>query len=205
MTESQRVAYAKTFIDKLANGINPLSDEPLPEGDVANNVRLSRCFFYVSDILRREIERERRKERRAAGETAEKKPAPEPFFITPRQVEAFQYSATPISVSAMCRKLNWLVREEIGEKRMERLSFRRISTFLKKSGMIEWQEWEGGMMKWLPTSAGEEMGLTVQLWERYGRRTPMICLTETAQHFVMDNIEAVLATDGQEVPSCEGE
>ena len=52
MTELEKIAYAKSFIDKLANGTNPLDDTPIPENDIANNVRLSRCFFYVSDILR---------------------------------------------------------------------------------------------------------------------------------------------------------
>ena len=52
MTELERIAYAKSFIDKLANGINPLEDTPIPEDDIVNNVRLSRCFFYVSDLLR---------------------------------------------------------------------------------------------------------------------------------------------------------
>ena len=52
MTELEKIAYAKSFIDKLANGINPLEDTPIPEDDIVNNVRLSRCFFYVSDLLR---------------------------------------------------------------------------------------------------------------------------------------------------------
>ena len=52
MTELEKIEYTKMFIDKLANGINPLDDTPIPENDIANNVRLSRCFFYVSDILR---------------------------------------------------------------------------------------------------------------------------------------------------------
>ena len=56
MTELEKIEYAKSFIDKLANGINPLDDTPIPEGDIANHVRLSRCFFYVSDILRRVVE-----------------------------------------------------------------------------------------------------------------------------------------------------
>lgn len=28
MTESEKIAYAKSFIDKLANGINPIDDKP---------------------------------------------------------------------------------------------------------------------------------------------------------------------------------
>ena len=60
MTELEKIEYAKTFIDKLANGINPLDDTAIPENDIVNNVRLSRCFFYVSTILQKEIDRERR-------------------------------------------------------------------------------------------------------------------------------------------------
>ena len=53
MTELEKIAYARTFMEKLANGINPLDDTPIPEGDIANNVRLSRCFFFVSDVLKK--------------------------------------------------------------------------------------------------------------------------------------------------------
>ena len=35
MTDLPKIVYAKSFIDKLANGINPLNDTPIPEGDVA--------------------------------------------------------------------------------------------------------------------------------------------------------------------------
>ena len=56
MTELEKTAYAKSFIDKLANGINPLDNQPIEETDIVNNVRISRCLFYVSDILRKVIE-----------------------------------------------------------------------------------------------------------------------------------------------------
>ena len=114
MTELEKIEYAKSFIDKLANGINPLDNTPIPENDIANNVRLARCFFYVSTILQKEIERERRKV------SKEKKSTRLPFSITYEQLQNFEYSSNPISVSAMGRKINWLVREDIEEKRMER-------------------------------------------------------------------------------------
>ncbi len=56
MTELEKIEYAKSFIDKLANGINPIDDTPVKDDDAINNVRLSRCFFFVSDVLsRREL------------------------------------------------------------------------------------------------------------------------------------------------------
>ena len=56
MEDMELLTRAKTYIDKLANGINPITDEYVDESVVVNNVRISRCFFYVSDVLRRVIE-----------------------------------------------------------------------------------------------------------------------------------------------------
>jgi hypothetical protein len=44
------------YMDKLANGINPIDDTMAPNEDIINNVRLSRYFFFVSDVLRQVIE-----------------------------------------------------------------------------------------------------------------------------------------------------
>ena len=50
-TELETMKHAKEYIDKLANGIDPFTDKPVPDGDIINNVKLSRCFFYISGIL----------------------------------------------------------------------------------------------------------------------------------------------------------
>ena len=52
MTELEKIQRAKMYIDKMANGINPITDEQTVDDDTLNNVRVSRCLFYVSDILR---------------------------------------------------------------------------------------------------------------------------------------------------------
>ena len=187
MTEAEKIAYAKSFIDKLANGINPLDDTPVPDGDIVNNVRLSRCFFYVSSILEKEIERMCKRE------TREKKAEQLPFSITPEQLQQFVYSSTPISVSAMGKKINWLVREDIEEMRMKKFPSRKVYNWLQDLGMIEWREWDYGKLKRFPTAEGESIGLVLKIWENYGRRTPVVNLSEEAQHFIIDNIEAILA------------
>ena len=189
MTELEKIAYAKDFIDKLANGINPLDDTPIPDDDIANNVRLSHCFFYVSSILQKEIDRERRKSHK------EKKTDKIPFSITPLQLEQFEYAPYPISTTVMGKKINSLVREDLEEKRMEKFSYRKINYWLRDIGMIEWRDWENGKRKRFPTPEGEDMGLVLQIWENYGRKSPVIYLSEKAQHFIIDNIEAVIAAE----------
>lgn len=59
MKDLEKIACARSDIQKLANGINPMSGQEGSEGDVVNHVRISRCLFYVPDILG-QIPRERR-------------------------------------------------------------------------------------------------------------------------------------------------
>ena len=56
MTELEKIEHAKGYIDQLANGINPITGEPVPESELINNVHISRCLFYVSEVLRCVIE-----------------------------------------------------------------------------------------------------------------------------------------------------
>ena len=189
MTELEKIEYAKTFIDKLAKGINPLDDTPIPENDIVNNVRLSRCFFYVSTILQKEIDRERRKQPK------ESRSERLPFSITQEQLNDFGYSPNPLSATAVARKINWLVREDIEQKKIEKLSYRKITQWLMNIGMIEYREWEDGKIKRFPTTEGESIGLVWADWDNYGRRTPVIYFTEEAQRFIIDNIDAVIATE----------
>ena len=43
MTELEIMQRAKRYMDNLANGIDPLTGQELPEDSVLNNVRLSRA------------------------------------------------------------------------------------------------------------------------------------------------------------------
>lgn len=188
MTELEKIVYAKTFIDKLANGINPLDETPIPDDDIVHNVRLSRCFFYVSSILQKEIDRQQKKAPKP------ERPKKLPFSITREQLDQFEYSPMPISATAMGRKINWLVRDDIEQKNMQKFSYRKINYWLHEIGMIEWREWENGKKRF-PTEEGEEIGLVLTIWENYGKRSPVVYISEEAQHFIIDNFEAVMAAE----------
>lgn len=56
MTALDVMKHAKSYIDQLANGIDPISGKAISPDCVLNQVRLVRCLFYVSDILRQVIE-----------------------------------------------------------------------------------------------------------------------------------------------------
>ena len=197
MTELEKITYAKSFLDKLANGINPIDGTVVPEGDLVNNVRISRCFFYVSDLLRQMIEA-RPSAPRLIPPPQKRTRAPKekksPFHITREQAEEYSFSAVPVSATAIAKKLSFLL-PEVREGKMEKLSYRKINQWLLNLGMLEWQENENGRFQRIPSKAGEEIGLLLTYFDSYGRSVPCVMYTEEAQRFIIDHIEMVQATE----------
>ena len=53
MTERDKILYAKSYIDALANGVNPISGELIPDSETISQVKIVRCLFYVSSVLQK--------------------------------------------------------------------------------------------------------------------------------------------------------
>ena len=73
MTELDIMKHAKSYLDSLSQGIDPISGQPVPNDSVLNNVRLEKCFRYVSGVLEQVIAN--------GGKVVSG--APVPFYITP--------------------------------------------------------------------------------------------------------------------------
>ena len=127
MTELEKIEYAKSFMDKLANGINPLDDTPIPEGDIVNHVRLSRCFFYVSDILRQIVEN--------GGVTPPPKTpraGKQAFTITEEARAGLRVTDAPLTVSEIADYLN----DTVDETAMKKITAASINSWLVDRGFF---------------------------------------------------------------------
>lgn len=180
MTELEIIKHAKGYLDKLANGINPLDDSILPDTDVVNQVRISRCLFYVSDLLRQLIEQ--------GGLTTAKKEKKQPFSITVEERDRFAFSETPIPVSEIAKRIN----DAVSNENMKKLGYRAITGWLISVGLLREQTFSDGRKKKYPTETGNNVGIFME--ERSGQNGPyqVILYTEAAQHFLIDNIDAIL-------------
>lgn len=194
MTELEKIEYAKSFMDKLANGINPLDDSPIPEEDIANNVRLSRCFFYVSDILRQVIENGGVRPAKVA------KPRKQEFALTEEQRGRIQISERPLPISEIANRLNELVDAETTKK----LSAAAINNWLVELQMLKVVKQSDGKIRKLPTERGRELGIfTDERTGMYGSYVTVL-FSPSAQQFVYDNIDAAVASKSeQEDPLAE--
>lgn len=91
--------HAKEYIEKMANGINPLTGETVPDNDMINNIRISRCLFYVNSILGEVIENASKKSN---------KPKTIPFHLSQEELSKFEYTNEILSISMIVKKINEL-------------------------------------------------------------------------------------------------
>ena len=178
MMDIKLVTHAKEYIDDMAKGIHPLTKEELPEGDSLNNVRISRCLFFVSEVLEEVIEN--------GGVKKPKREKKQPFNIDAIDWSRYKYYKTPQNISDMAKQINALKPEN-----MNNLKVTALTDWLVDIGMLEIITINGKNRKY-PTQKGLAMGIIKE--ERmgiYGAYT-VVMYDESAQHFVIDNLAAVI-------------
>lgn len=179
MTEIEKLQYTKNFIDKLADGINPLDGTPIPEGDLLNNVRISRCMFYVSGFLSQAIEN-------GIGKKA-KKSDKLPFSIDYDALSKVKLFDRPVGIKEFVSAINELIDVEV----MKKLRTTDVTSWLITKGFLDVIERPNGKAARLPTKSGNELGITTE--ERTGMHGDYtaVLYNKNAQQFVLDNMEAI--------------
>lgn len=184
MTELEKMARAKMYMEKLAKGIDPIDDTEIPEGDTVNNARLSRCFLYVADVLSQVID--------AGGVNAPavKKTKKEAFSITAEQAAGFEFSRSPITVSEIVKRINGIIDAET----VKGVSAAKVMTWLESIGAVKSELDTEGKKHRRPTENGVQLGITTERRTgMYGKEYTAVVFDRDAQQFVLDNIETVCA------------
>lgn len=170
--------HAKDYIEKMANGINPLTGENVHDSDIINNVRISRCLFYVNNILGEVI---------SNGGITNNKTKKIPFNISKDEINKYQYSDENLSISKIVKRINELVSNE----NMSKLKTTDVCNWLISVGlMIEGTLYDKKVKR--PTEKGKIIGMYVE--HRIGTHGDydIILYKKGAQKFIIDNIENLL-------------
>ena len=170
--------HAKCYIEKMANGINPLTDEKIPDNELINNVRISRCLFYVNDILGEVLEN---------SGIMNKKNKKLPFAITKDILNKFEYSQSPIPVSHIAKKIN----ELNSNTNMTKLRGTNIANWLVNIGLLKESQINGKNYK-IPTKAGKDMGLFIETRLGYTGEYYIVQYPKQMQEFIIDNFNTLL-------------
>ena len=194
MTELDIMQHAKDYLDKLAKGIDPLTGREVPEGEIINNVRISRCLFYVSDVLRQVIENG------GIQVKAVKESEKTPFALSYEERTRYPFGDWPATVSVIAQRLNELV----DLNAMQKLKTTSITAFLMQSGLLCEEEKPNGSKAKRPTESGLALGIsTTQRMGQNGEYTAVVYSPE-AQQFILDNLDAIMTINATPLHENQG-
>ena len=178
MTELEIMQRAKTYMDQLAQGIDPISGEELPKDTVLNNVRLARCFFYVSGVLQQVI--------RNGGQVGKRTRTP--FTLTDNMLAQLYAVDRPLSITEFTEQLA----SSSGDENMRRPSTSKITSWLIEKGFMELITDADGKQKRLPTAAGQELGIFTDYRQGYYGTYLAVLYSPEAQRFLLDHLDDIL-------------
>ena len=179
MTELETMQRAKMYIDKLAQGIDPITNLDVPEDSVLNNVRLTRCFFYLSGVLDKVI---------ANGGVIGEKPKLQPFVVDANQLAKVQVSQEPVRVTQLVE----MISAAVDNPQMKKLSTTVITNWLLDKGFLKKETGIDGKSRRIPTQNGMMIGLSTQIRQGQYMEYQAVVYNAEAQRFVLDNLGAML-------------
>lgn len=185
MNEFEKIKRAEMYLEKLANGINPLTDEEVSEGDIVNNVRISRCIFYVSGILKQIIDND--------GKFKVDKPEKLPFTLSSEQISGFKYSEAPLLITEITKRLNSL----IDPLYVKEIKMGAITDWLIDKNILSNIVVNNKKRK-RPTELGRMIGISTEdRVNKYGISYEAVIYDFNAQHYIVDNIESIAERNNQ--------
>lgn len=176
MTEIEEIKYVKSLIESLARGVNPLNGESVPDNEVINNVKISRCLFYVVDVL----------ERLCQGEHIEKeKKLKTPHFIEEGELEKFEYADYGIAISDITKRINNIISYN-GRKVKRTMIVKRLI----EDGYISESEINGRKYR-LPTDKGIQAGIYTEERFGYNGAYKVVLYDRNAQRIVIEYLKSL--------------
>ena len=190
-SENAIVERAEMYLRKLSCGVNPLTDEILPEGDVCRQERISRCLAYVASLLQQRLNHD---EVAPVPEAPRKQPQQKPkpqiqeLSIDPESLSRYRFFDYPVSITRVVRNVN-----ELLPRNMNRLAYADVANFLVQEGILSRQATEDGKEANLPTALGESYGFEKGESELRGHHNIYTQCWQRAQQYILDNIQKCVA------------
>ena len=194
MTDLEIMQHAKDYLDKLAKGIDPLTGREVPQDDVINKVRISRCLNYVSDVLRQVIENG------GVIGAPPKKGELAPYALPFEARGRYAFGDWPLSASQIAQRLNELV----DLSAMQKLKTTSITIFLLQSGLLFEEEGPGGSKNKRPTEAGWKLGISTQQRSGQNGDYTAVVYDRQAQQFILDNLDAIISINAAPLHENQG-
>lgn len=170
--DQNKVNIAIDWVKKLANGINPIDGSVLSDSDIVNNVHISRCLFYVAELI---------------AEAGKRKASPSKqydveFFLTPEDLSRI-YITEKSSISVFVKEINRVIPDN-----MKPLSYTSVTNWLVKTGYLVEILKEDGHKTKTPTEQGRSIGISSEQRVGSNGEYTAVLYNSNAQRYILDNL-----------------
>lgn len=177
--DSKKLETALIYIDRIANGNNPISNMPAGDDAVLNNPNVIRCMFFVKEVLK-EVQRNGG----MVGAKPKKREKEEfPYGV----VKEYRYQ-NDTSITKIVEGLNQLIDTEVYKK----IGIKTIVQWLILNEYLCEVSDEAGKIIKKPTVKGEALGIREENREFNGRKYIAVIYNRQAQEFIVHNLEKII-------------
>ena len=188
-SENAIIERAETYLRKLSCGVNPLTDEILPEGDCCRQERISKCLAYVASLLQQQLDHDQVapvSKPQAQRQPKLPKQERQELALDAEAISHYRFFDYPVSISRVVRNINELIP---AKSNMNHLLYADVANFLVQEGVLSRQATANGNEANLPTSLGESYGFEKGESDLRGHHNIFTQCWQKAQQYILDNIQ----------------
>ena len=196
MEKIELVERAKMYLKLLGDGVHPVTGDVIPGDSAFVDEKVKRCFSFISQILDEYIELSEKVEKL---ESEKEKTSvvilkKQDFAITQEQCDNIRLSKEPITVLSFMKNINSVIDSDS----MEKLTSTRINKWLAKRGLVTTEKVQTMVSKtvYKPSDFAMKIGIVEEevVDKKSGEVKPQIKLGESAQLFIIENLEEIIST-----------
>lgn len=178
--DMQKLDTAILYLQRIADGKNPVNNMPADEESVLNNPNVIRCMFFTKEVLE-EVKRNGGN----IGKKLSKKDLP-PFPV--EVLKEYVYRADK-PITKFVEQMNELVDSYVYQK----INYKVISDYLKENGYLMVVDMPDGKTSNRATEKGNSIGIiSEERTSTSGKPYIATLYTEKAQVYVIEHIKEIL-------------
>ena len=178
----KKLETAILYLQRIADGNNPVNNMPAEEDSVLNNPNVIRCMYFVKEVLE-EVKRN-------DGFIGRKPKKSEKAEFPMESLESFLYQEDK-PITRFVEQIN----SAIDENRFQKISYKPIQNWLKLNEFLEERVFENfGKSFNVPTEKGEQLGIRYEV-RKSMRGVDYIATVygKSAQEYIVKNLEKIIA------------
>ena len=196
MEKLELIERAKMYLKLLGNGVHPVTGDAIPGDSAFMDEKVKRCFSFISQVLDEYVELKEKAEKLESEKekTTIVVPKKQEFSITQEQCDSIRLSKEPITVLSFMKNINSV----IDSASMEKLTSTRINKWLSKRGLVTTEKVQTMVSKtvYKPSDFAMKIGIVEEeiVDKKSGEVKAQIKLGESAQLFIIENLEEIIST-----------